>query len=98
MPDGTKWDTEKPISEKKYRQYLLEGDPELSAVHKTKYRFVFGDCRFEIDVYPFCTDKAVMFRYSDKEETFLPPEVEVIKEVTGDPTYKNKQLAIRQAL
>ena len=88
----------KRISEKKGREYLREGDPELSAVHKTKYRFVFGDCRFEIDVYPFCTDKAVMFRYSDKEETFLPPEVEVIKEVTGDPTYKNKQLAIRQAL
>lgn len=98
MPDGTKWDTEKPISEKKYTQYLLEGDPELSAVHKVKHRFVYKDSRFEIDVYPFSDERAIMFCYADDADAKLPPEIAVIKEVTGDPRYKNKQLAIRQEL
>ena len=97
-PDGTKWDTEKPITEKDYNRYLLEADPELQSVDKTKYRFVYDSCRFEIDVYPFSTDKAVMFRYSENDEAAIPPEIRVIREVTGDPDYKNKQLANVQKL
>ena len=97
-PDGTKWDTEKPITEKEYNRYLLEADPELQSVDKTKYRFVYDSCRFEIDVYPFSTDKAVMFRYSENDEAAIPPEIRVIREVTGDPSCKNKQLAKAQKL
>ena len=97
-PDGTKWDTEKPITEKDYNRYLLEADPELQSVDKTKYRFVYDSCRFEIDVYPFSADKAVMFRYSENDEAAIPPEIRVIREVTGDPDYKNKQLANVQRL
>ena len=97
-PDGTKWDTEKPITEKDYNRYLLEADPELQSVDKTKYRFVYDSCRFEIDVYPFSADKAVMFRYSENDEAAIPPEIRVIREVTGDPSCKNKQLAKAQKL
>ena len=97
-PDGTKWDTEKPITEKDYNRYLLEADPELQSVDKTKYRFVYDSCRFEIDVYPFSADKAVMFRYSENDEAAIPPEIRAIREVTGDPDYKNKQLANVQKL
>ncbi len=97
-PDGTKWDTEKPITEKEYGRYLLEADPELQSVDKTKYRFVYDSCRFEIDVYPFSTEKAVMFRYSENDEAAIPPEITVMSEVTGDPAYKNKQLAKAQTL
>ena len=97
-PDGTKWDTEKPITEKEYNRYLLEADPELQSVDKTKYRFVYDSCRFEIDVYPFSADKAIMFRYSEKDEATIPPEIRVIREVTGAPDFKNKQLANAQKL
>ena len=97
-PDDTKWDTEKPITEKDYNRYLLEADPELQSVDKTKYRFVYDSCRFEIDVYPFSADKAVMFRYSENDEAAIPPEIRVIREVTGDPDYKNKRLANVQKL
>ena len=97
-PDDTKWDTEKPITEKDYNRYLLEADPELQSVDKTKYRFVYDSCRFEIDVYPFSADKAVMFRYSENDEAAIPPEIRAIREVTGDPDYKNKQLANVQKL
>ena len=98
MPDGTKWDTEKPISEKAYIRYLMEGDSALHSVRKTKYRFICEGCRFELDVYPFSKDRAVLFMYSPSADAPMPPEIAVLREVTGDPAYKNRQLARVQAL
>lgn len=98
MQGGAKWDTEKPISEKQYDKYLLERDDSLNVVHKTKYRFVYDSCRFEIDVYPFDSSKAILFRYAADDQPQLPEGIRVIKEVTGDLTYKNKQLARTQQL
>ena len=98
MPDNTKWDTEKPISQKEYIQYLMEGDTGLRSVHKTKYRFTYEHQRFELDIYPFSKDKAIMFRYADNDNVVIPPEIEILREVTGDPEYKNKQLAATQRL
>lgn len=97
-PDGTKWDTERPITEKEYGRYMLEADPALRSVSKTKYRFVYDSCRFEIDVYPFSSERAVMFRYSESPERSAPPEIEIISDVTGKREYKNKQLAKTQRL
>jgi len=91
--DGVCWTTEKPISEKRYIRYLMEGDPAYHAVRKTKYRFVFNQQRYEIDVYPFCEDKAVLFCYTGGADAEIPEEIEVIKDVTNDPMYKNKQFA-----
>ncbi len=98
MPDNTKWDTEKPISQKEYIQYLMEGDMSLHTVHKTKYRFNYQNQRFEIDVYPFSDDRAIMFCYGGHGEVVLPPEIDILREVTGVAEYKNKQLAKYQRL
>ena len=98
MPDGTKWDTEKPISESAYIRYLMESDSSLHSVLKTKYRFIYGDRRFDLDVYPFDAAKAVLFMYSADDAAATPPEIKVLREVTGDPAYKNRQLARVQKL
>lgn len=98
MDDGSRWATERPISEKHYIRYLMESDNRMHSVRKTKYRFICGGHRMEIDVYPFSDDKAVLFAYSDGAPAELPPEVKVIREVTGDLAYKNRQLAITQTL
>ena len=98
MPDGTKWDTERPISEKAYIRLLMESDSAMHSVRKRKYRFIYEGCRFELDVYPFCKDKAVLFMYSSSADTPMPPEITVLREVTGDPAYKNRQLARVQTL
>ena len=97
MKDGTKWDTEKPISEKQYERYLLERDETLAPVRKTKYRFVYDDCRCEIDVYPFSSDRAILFYYG-KDGAKLPDEICVLREVTGEREYKNRALAATQKL
>ena len=50
---------------------------------------------FEIDVYPFWQDRAVMeIELADEAEAVkLPPEIEIIKEVTRDRRYTNAALA-----
>lgn len=98
MEDGSKWATERSISEKEYVRFLMECDSSLHSVRKVKYRFIYDGHRVEIDVYPFSGDRAVLFGYSDDDPAALPPEVKVIREVTGDPAYKNRQLAKVQAL
>ena len=97
-PDGAKWATEKPISEKQYIRYLMECDGELHSVRKKKYRFIYNDRRFELDVYPFSSDRALLFMYAPGADSDIPPEITVLREVTGDPAYKNRQLAKVQAL
>ena len=78
----------------------MEGATSLHTVHKTKYRFVYNGCRFEIDVYPFSQDKAIMRAALPENAPVLtaPPEITVLREVTGDPAYKNRQLAKNQRL
>ena len=58
--DAGAWETEKPITQKEYVQYLMKADTALHAVHKTKYRFCIDGQRFEIDVYPFSESRAIM--------------------------------------
>ena len=96
--DGTKWVTERPIAEKDYIRYLMESDNALHSVRKTKYRFVYDSCRFELDVYPFSRDHAVLFQYSANPNDSLPPEIRVLRDVTGDVNYKNRRLAQVQQL
>ena len=95
MTDGTVLDTERPISGKHYLKYLMEADPNLQEVHKVKYRFNYDRGRFEIDIYPFSKEKAVLFVYAGEEdqEVVIPPEIEILQEVTGNLEYKNKTLA-----
>ena len=97
--DG-QWETERPISGKEYIQYLMEGDISLHAVHKMKYRFNYEGHRFEIDVYPFSDERAIMRAAmpKDKDEIAIPPEVKILREVTNDPAYRNSQLAKMQRL
>ena len=95
--DGTRWVTERPISEKDYVSYLMEADLSLRSVRKLKYRFEYGGRRMELDVYPFANDRAIFFAYG-ADPVSLPPEIEVIREVTGDPYYKNRAFADRQSL
>ena len=96
--DGRRWVTERPISEKEYIRYLMESDLTLRAVRKTKYRFHYAGRAMEIDVYPFSDSRAVLFAYSDGDAVPLPPELTVLREVTGDPGYKNRMLAQVQRL
>lgn len=97
--DGTRWVTERPIPPKEYVSYLMEGDTSLHSVIKNKYRFTCQGRRMEIDVYPFSKEKAVLFIYGRPLQAGdMPPEIEIIRNVSGDENYKNRRLAATQAL
>lgn len=95
--DGTRWVTERPISEKEYVQHLMEADLSLHSVRKVKYRFSYDLHRMELDVYPFSDDRAILFVYGSAGSR-LPEGIEIIRDVTGVPEYKNRVLADRQKL
>ena len=86
---------EREISEAEYRALLQRADPERRVIEKRRYVLAYGGKAFEIDVYPFWQDKAVMeIELTDETETVkLPPEIEIIKEVTRDRRYTNAALA-----
>lgn len=97
--DGRRWVTERHISEKEYISYLMESDLSLHSVRKRKLRFNYSARQMEIDIYPFSAERAVLFVYgSQAAPAELPPELEIIKEVTGDLEYKNRSLAKKQVL
>ena len=98
--DGTRWVTERPISEKEYIRYLMECDAALHPVRKRKFRFIANGHRMEIDLYPFSSEKAILFVYGtgDDQSATIPDGITVLKDVTGDPEYKNRRLAGRQEL
>ena len=95
LSDLRREEREREISEEEYRTLLRRADPERRVIEKRRYVLAYGGKDFEIDVYPFWQDKAVMeIELTDETETVkLPPEIELIKEVTRDRRYTNAALA-----
>jgi CYTH domain-containing protein len=98
--EAERWETEKPISEKHYIKYLMECDTQLCPVVKTRYCISYKDQNFDIDIYPFSTSKALMEIKVPSPDTKieLPPELQLIMDVTNNKNYKNRQLAQSQDL
>lgn len=86
---------EKIISENEYNELKKEADPEKHPIIKDRYCFLYDGQYFEMDVYPFWDDKAVVELELTKrnQEYTLPPKIKVIKDVSKDKKYKNNYLA-----
>lgn len=69
-------------------------------LYKTRFLYVYKNQYFEIDVFPFWHDKALLEieLKAENEPYELPPFINVIKEVTEDNYYKNKQIALRHGV
>ena len=77
---------------------MMETDPALHAIRKTRYCLTWEEQYFEIDVYPFWDDKAIVELELSDENALIrfPKELKVIREVTDDAAYKNHSLASRK--
>lgn len=86
---------EREISEEEYRTLLLQADPERGTIRKTRWVLPHEGQLFEIDIFPFWTDRALMeIELNDESQPVtLPPQVEIIREVTGDRRYTNASLS-----
>lgn len=95
ISDIKRIEVEKRLSEEEYLELLMDADTTKRQIRKTRYCLTYENQYFEIDVYPFWDDKAIMeIELRDETvEIVFPKQIKVIKEVTNDDAYKNASLA-----
>ena len=88
-------ENEREISEEEYLKLLENADPKRNIIYKTRYCLDYGGLTYEIDIYPFWSDRAILeVELEDEEQKIcLPPAFELIREVTHDKSYTNSALA-----
>ena len=71
-----------------------------SKLRKKRYCIVYNSQYIKLDIFDFDQDMAIVeVELSDiTEEVNLPDVFEVIKEVTNDEKYLNKNIALRKTL
>ncbi len=86
---------ENTISEYEYNELLKRSDKTKHPIYKSRYCFIYKRQYYELDIYDFWSDRATLEleMKSENESYELPPEIEVIKDVTDDKRYKNNKLA-----
>ncbi len=95
VSDLKRVEIERRLSEKEYLRLLMDADTTRHQIRKDRYCLTYDNRYFEIDVYPFWNDKAIVEieLTSEDEPVVLPKELKLIKEVTDDESYKNSALA-----
>lgn len=86
---------EREISREEYQNLLSQADPTKRVLHKVRYCLPYRGKQLEVDLYPFWQDQAVLEVELEREDDLIsiPPELTVLREVTGDAAYKNAVLA-----
>ncbi len=92
----TREELEEEIGEEEYRAFLRESDPERRPICKTRWSIPYEGHVLEIDSYTnWHSDRAILEVEldSEEEEFRIPPDIEIIREVTGDRRYLNSSMA-----
>lgn len=86
---------EKRLSQAEYLKLMMDADTSKRQIRKTRYCLTYDGQYFEIDIFPFWNDKAIAeIELRDEEAPIIfPKELKIIKEVTGDESYRNSSLA-----
>lgn len=95
ISDMRRIEIEREISEEEYEELLKQADPKRNVIHKLRCCLPFRGQMFELDLFPFWTDRAIL-EIELKEESQpveFPPELEILREVTGDRRYTNSSMA-----
>ena len=95
VSDVERVEKESKISMKEYVDYLTEADTTLHQIRKTRYCFLHNNLYFELDIYPFSEEYAIVeieLSHAD-DEIVIPDFLNVVMEVTDDFRYKNYSLA-----
>jgi len=90
-------EVEKRLSKEEYISLLMNADSSLKQVRKDRYCLTLNNQYYEIDVFPFWKDKAIMEieLQNEEDKVIIPSFIKVIKEVTDDDNYKNHSFAKR---
>ena len=88
-------ETEKRLTKEEYLNLLMNADPNYRQIRKTRYCLMHNKTYYEIDIYPFWKDKALVEveLQQENQNIKMPSFLKVIKDVTGDEKYKIYSLA-----
>ena len=91
----TRMELQRRLSEREYLTLLMQADPAFRQIEKTRYCLTYAGQYLEIDLFPCWDDQAMVEIELTQEETevHFPPELHVIREVTGNPDYRNAVIA-----
>ncbi|MBO7674462.1 MAG: AAA family ATPase [Atopobiaceae bacterium] len=78
-----------------YHMLKMQADPHSREIRKTRYCLTYAGQYFEIDIFPCWNDQAIAEIELSSEDmpVVFPDQLHVIREVTGDPTYRNAVIA-----
>lgn len=95
VSDVKRVEIERRLTQAEYLKLLMDADTTKRQIRKTRYCLTYENRYFELDVYPFWNDKAIVeIELNDENEKIVfPKQIKVIKEVTDDESYKNASLA-----
>ena len=93
--DPTKVNIERRLDKDEYLKLLMEADPSMRQIRKTRYCLTYHRRYFELDLYPFWKDKAVLKVpiQAEDDEIRFPKWVKILSEITDDEHYTNLALA-----
>jgi len=94
----TRYEDEKEITKEEYEALLLAADKSFYPVHKTRYCIPAGERVAEVDVYSGISGFAIceVELESEDEMVTLPDCVILVREVTGEREYSNRNIARMQ--
>ncbi len=95
VTDSKRIEIETRLTKDEYLKSLLQCDTTKRQIRKTRYCLLYKNQYFEIDIYPFWKDKAIMeieLREENQKIDF-PRFIKIIKDVTGEQEYYNSELA-----
>ena len=95
LVNGSRLEVEERLTQKVYT-HLLEDSGAVPPLRKLRYSLSYQKQLFQLDVYPFWADQAVLKIEVDEKggEVVIPPELRVLREVTGERAYKDAVLAV----
>lgn len=92
---GRRIETEQRITKDEYLNLLMNADTTLRQIRKNRYCLTENNLYFEIDVYPFWKNQAILeVQISAPEQQLsLPDYLHILRDVTHDAIYKNRSMA-----
>lgn len=97
ISDARRIEIESRITKEEYLKILSDAGENAATVSKDRYCMVYAGKYFEVDIFPFWNDRALVEieLKSEDEEFTLPPQFKVIREVTSEREYTNRAIAMR---
>ena len=89
--DGHFLETEQRLTKDEYLSLLMDADTSLRQIRKNRYCLTENNLYFEIDVYPFWKQQALLeIQVNDPHQHIaFPPSLSILRDVTHDSAYKS---------